>query len=301
MHNTTIHSSSCNISDLVVKGSVSLPANSLVVSNINNLQNVLNSKQDNITLKAGTNVTISQSANTWTINSHHGGGGGGNYSNTDNYLVINNSDYTINLSNHIFVTDISCGNLSAKNLSLVDNLSAFHISCDEITAKRARITSINNNTGALFGTNQLPIDYNHFAVRQVSNGQTFINSYGSNLILRKTEFITSNGKSVRTNGDVTWDGTTLSGKKLKFTDLDVTNGSINNLCISSLIIPNNSLTTNKITNLNTCLNSLSNNKQDNITLIAGANIQIVLGQFQQSHQEEELIIQTQTTILISIT
>ena len=54
LHNTTIHSSSCNISDLVVKGSVSLPANSLVVSNINNLQNALNSKQDNITLIGGT-------------------------------------------------------------------------------------------------------------------------------------------------------------------------------------------------------------------------------------------------------
>ena len=140
------------------------------------------------------------------------------------------------------MTDISCGNLSAKNLSLVDDLTANNISCDEITSKRARITSINNNTDAVFGTNQLPIDYNHFAVRKVSNGQTFINSYDTNLILRKTEFITSNGKTVKTVGDVIWDGTTLPGKKLKFTGLDVTNGSINKLCISSLIMPDNSLT-----------------------------------------------------------
>ena len=37
LHNTTIHSSSCNISDLFVNGSVSLQAGSLVVSNIINL------------------------------------------------------------------------------------------------------------------------------------------------------------------------------------------------------------------------------------------------------------------------
>ena len=101
-----------------------------------------------------------------------------------------------------------------------------------------------------------------------------VNSFNSNLLFRKTEFNTTTGKTVRTSGDMTWNGTTLSGNKLNSTDLDVTNGSINNLCISSLIIPNNSLTTNKITNLNTCLNSLTNNKQDKITLIAGANISI---------------------------
>ena len=35
---------------------------------------------------------------------------------------------------------------------------------------------------------------------------------------------------------MTWNGTTLVGNKLKFTDLDITNGSIDNLNISSLNI-----------------------------------------------------------------
>ena len=70
-----------------------------------------------------------------------------------------------------------------------------------------------------------------------------------------------------------FDGTTLNGE-LKFIDLDITIGSIKNLSISALIIPNNSLTKNKIVILNTCLISLSDNKQDNITLNAGGGISI---------------------------
>ena len=68
-------------------------------------------------------------------------------------------------------------------MSLVDDLTANNISCDEITSKRARVTSINNKTDAVFRTNQLLIDCNHFAVRQVSNGQAYIDSYGSKLNL----------------------------------------------------------------------------------------------------------------------
>ena len=57
---------------------------------------------------------------------------------------------------------------------------------------------------------------------------------------------------------MTFDGTILNGNKLKFTDLDVANGSINNLCISSLIIPNSTISKDKITNLNTSLDNLFN-------------------------------------------
>ena len=61
LHNTTIHLSSCNITDLFVEGPVSLPAGSLVVSNIKKLQNALDTKQGNITILGGTNVTVTES------------------------------------------------------------------------------------------------------------------------------------------------------------------------------------------------------------------------------------------------
>ena len=126
MHNTTIHLSSSSISDLFVNGSVSLPLGSLVISNTVNLLNALNTQQDNITLLGGTNVTITGSPiDTWAINSV--GLGGANYTNTDKYLLIDNNSGTINLSNHISVTNISCGNLSSKYLSLVGDISSYRV------------------------------------------------------------------------------------------------------------------------------------------------------------------------------
>ena len=43
---------------------------------------------------------------------------------------------------------------------------------------------------------------------------------------------------------------------------------------TTLNIPNNALNKYKISNLNSSLNSLSNNKQNNITLTAGTNVTI---------------------------
>ena len=87
----------------------------------------MNSKQDNITILGGTYVTVAVSPiDTWTINSV-GGSGGANYTNTDKYLVIDNNADTIILLNHINEANISRGNLSAKNLSLVDDISSYRV------------------------------------------------------------------------------------------------------------------------------------------------------------------------------
>ena len=50
----------------------------------------------------------------------------------------------------------------------------------------------------------------------------------------------------RTVGDMTFDGTTLQGNKLKFSILDSASGSIGNLNISTLTIPDSSLAITKI-------------------------------------------------------
>ena len=172
--------------------------------NIINLQNSLKSKQDNITILGGTNVTVSESAtDVWAINSVGSGAGGAKYRNTDNNLVIDNSADTLNLSNHIYVADISCGNVSAKNLSIVDGITSANISCDVITAGVARIKR-GNVSDALFIKSVLSDNTNRAAIRQLSNGKTFINSYGVALTLIKTEINTVNGKSTRTIGDITF-------------------------------------------------------------------------------------------------
>ena len=180
------------------------------------------------------------------------------------------------------MTDISCGNLSAKNLSIVDGIPSANIRCDVITASAGRITS-GNVSDAFFGDSLLESSYNHYAMRQLSNGRTFINSYGQNLTFRKTDLVTTDGKTTRTIGEMTFDGTILSVNKLKFTYLDVTNGPIDNLNISFLTMPDGVISTSKITNLYTSLvyistdkgtldsnvSNLSNNKQNIITLLAG--------------------------------
>ena len=125
------------------------------------------------------------------------------------------------------MTDISCGHLSAKNLSLVDGLTSANISADIIAASTGRITS-GNVSDAFFGSSLLESNYNHCAIWQLSNGRAFTNSYGQNLTCRKTDLITSNGKTTRTIGEMTFDGTTLAGNKLKFTDLEFTHCTIEN-------------------------------------------------------------------------
>jgi len=220
---------------------------------INSLTDLSNNKQDNITLVAGNNISISNLNSSWTIEAL---ATGGQYSNPDNNLVINNVNGTINLS-----TDINVSNISA----------------DIITAGITRIKT-GNTSDALFGNSELTDNTNYYAIRQLSSGKTFINSYGETLTFRKTDITAIDGKSTRTVGDMTWNGTTLAGNKLKFTEVDA----------STLIIPDNALSKDKITGLNTSLgnlsnsidslntnvSNLSNNKQDNITLVAGNNISI---------------------------
>ena len=320
LHNTTIYSSSCNISDLVVKGSVSLPAYSLVVSNISNLQNSLNSKQDNITLIGGTNVTVAKSANTWTINSQGSGGGGGNiYTNTDNYLVINNNDYTINLSSLIYATDISCGNLSAKNFSLVDDITSYrmfatHVSVSSIsipndTIEKSKIINLNTSLDSLskyigsLNTSVSGLSGNittlNTSVSDLSGAITTLKSNVSSLSNNKQDKITlksGSGISISQLPTNTWTITntnTNTGIGNNYTNTD-NNISINNssdiinlsttlniskinlynVSTTTLSIPDGCLTINNISNLNSCLNSLSSNKQNNITLIGGTNVTI---------------------------
>ena len=119
------------------------------------------------------------------------------------------------------------------NLSTTINLS--NISCDEITSGVTRIKS-GNASDALFGNSVLTDNINFYAIRQLSTGKTFINSYGENLIFRRTDITTTNGKSTRTIADLTFDGAILYGKKLKFTELDDT----------TLTISTNSITKDKI-------------------------------------------------------
>ena len=292
LHNTTIYSSSCNISDLVVKGSVSLPAYSLVVSNISNLQNSLNSKQDNITLIGGTNVTVAKSANTWTINSQGSGGGGGNiYTNTDNYLVINNNDYTINLSSLIYATDISCGNLSAKNFSLVDDITSYrmfatHVSVSSIsipndTIEKSKIINLNTSLDSLskyigsLNTSVSSLSNNKqdkitlksgsgISISQLPTNTWTITNTNTNTGIGNNYTNTDNNISINNSSDIINLSTTLNISKI----------NLYNVSTTTLSIPDGCLTINNISNLNSCLNSLSSNKQNNITLIGGTNVTI---------------------------
>ena len=266
--------------------------NNIVIDNVSNIINLStniiasitdlsNNKQDNINLIAGNNISISNLNSSWTIEAI---ATGGQYSNPDNNLVIDNVSDTINLS-----TDINVSNISA----------------DIITAGITRIKT-GNVSDALFGNSVLTDNTNFYAIRQLSNGKTYINSYDKALTFRKTNITTTNGKSVRTLGDMTWDGNTLLGNKLKFSEVNA----------STLTIPTNSIKQDKISGLNTSLGNLSsaittlntsvsnmssdigtlfsagsnlsgdiatlntsvsdlsNNKQDNITLVAGNNISI---------------------------
>ena len=121
----------------------------------------------------------------------------------------------------------------------------------------------------------LPDNSNYAGIRQLGTGEAFINSYWAALTFRKIDISTTiDGVLSGTIGDMTWDGTAHLGNKLKFTNLDVTGGSIDNVNISTLTIPDNSLAITKISNLNSCLNSLSTNKQDDRPLTARTYISI---------------------------
>ena len=63
-----------------------------------------NNKQDNITFIAGTNISITNTNASWTIEAI---AQRAEYSNTDNNIVINNVSDTINLSTKINVPNIS--------------------------------------------------------------------------------------------------------------------------------------------------------------------------------------------------
>ena len=93
-----------------------------------------------------------------------------------------------------------------------------NISADEIVAGAVRITS-GNSSDAFSGNSNLVSNYNHYAIRQLANGRTFINSYGQNLTFRKTDLVKSNGKTTRTIGEMTFDGTTLNGNKSLSSDV----------------------------------------------------------------------------------
>ena len=76
------------------------------------------------------------------------------------------------------MSDISCANKSAKKLSLVDGLTTFSISADVITSGVTRSRS-GNVSDALFINSCLDYNNTNYAARrQLSNGKTFINSYG---------------------------------------------------------------------------------------------------------------------------
>ena len=116
-----INASSLNTSTLII------PDNSITKDKITNLNTSLdsissdiatlntsvsdlsNNKQDNITLIAGANISISKLNSSWTIESL-----GSQYSNTDNNLVIDNVSDTINLSTTINVSNISADEITSK-------------------------------------------------------------------------------------------------------------------------------------------------------------------------------------------
>ena len=222
---TTLNSNVSNMSNDIVtlKSNVSNISGDIATLNTN-VSNLSNNKQDNITLIAGANISISKQNSSWTIESL---ASGSQYSNIDNNLVIDNVSDTINLS-----TTINVSNISAEIIT-------------------AGITKIKtgNVSDALFGNSVLTDNTNFYAIRQLSNGKTYINSYDKALTFRKTNITTTNGKSVRTIGDMTWDGNTLLGNKLKFTEVEVN---------TTLTIPTNSITQDKISGLNTSLGNISN-------------------------------------------
>ena len=203
--------------DNVNISTLTIPDNSLAITKISNLNSCLNSlstnKQDDRPLTARTYISITESpSNNWTITAI---APGAEYSNKDNNIVINNADGTINLS-----TTIPTNN----------------ISFDIITASTGYITS-GNVSGIILGYSLLESSYNHYAIGHVTNGRTFIISYGQILTFRKTDLTTNNGKTTRTIGEMTFDGTALQGDTLNFSNLSSTNGSISNLNILTLTIP----------------------------------------------------------------
>ena len=87
------------------------------------------------------------------------------------------------------------------------------ISATEITSQNSRLTgcfSVGKIGDTFFGSALLENNFNNFAVRQLPNGRTYINSYNADLTFRKTNASYKNAFQ-RKNGDMTFYGSTLRG------------------------------------------------------------------------------------------
>ena len=122
--------------------------NNIVIDNVSNIINLStniitsltdlsNNKQDNITLVAGNNISISNLNSSWTIEAI---ATGGQYSNTDNNLVINNVNDTINLSTSIIVSNLNTSTITIPNNTITKN---------KITNLNTSLDSLSNSIGSL--------------------------------------------------------------------------------------------------------------------------------------------------------
>jgi len=250
---TTLNTSVSGLSGAITTLNTSVSNLSGDITTLNtSVSNLSNNKQDNITLVAGNNISISNLNSSWTIEAI---ATGGQYSNTDNNLVINNVNDTINLSTSIIVT-----NLNTSTITIPDNT----ITKNKITHLNTSLDSLSNKIGSL-------------------------NTSVSNLSSNKQDNITlvgGTGISI-SNLNSSW---TISSTLTGTNNISVLNNSINlstsinvsNVNTSTLTIPNNTLTKSKITDLvanlssiNSSITNLNNDKEDNISIVAGNNISIL--------------------------
>ena len=250
---TTLNTSVSGLSGAITTLNTSVSGLSGNITTLNtSVSDLSNNKQDNITLVAGNNISISNLNSSWTIEAI---ATGGQYSNTDNNLVINNVNDTINLSTSIIVT-----NLNTSTITIPDNT----ITKNKITHLNTSLDSLSNKIGSL-------------------------NTSVSNLSSNKQDNITlvgGTGISI-SNLNSSW---TISSTLTGTNNISVLNNSINlstsinvsNVNTSTLTIPNNTLTKSKITDLvanlssiNSSITNLNNDKEDNISIVAGNNISIL--------------------------
>ena len=247
--NTSVSGLSSDISTL--NTSVSGLSGNITTLNTS-VSDLSNNKQDNITLVAGNNISISNLNSSWTIEAI---ATGGQYSNPDNNLVINNVSDTINLS-----TTINISNLNTSSLTIPDNT----ITKNKITNLNLSLNSLSNSIGSL-----------NTSITDLSNDKQ------DNITL-----VGGTGISI-SNLNSSW---TISSTLTGTNNISVLNNSINlstsinvsNVNTSTLTIPNNTLTKSKITDLvanlssiNSSITNLNNDKEDNISIVAGNNISIL--------------------------
>ena len=190
-----INSSTLNTSNL------SIPENSLsqskitdLVSNLSTINTSLtdlsNNKQDNITLIAGANISISKLNSSWTISAI--ASGGSQYSNTDNNLVINNVSDTINLSTTINTSDINTSNLSAITTYFNEtNTSFLYVSID---ANISNINSSNQNSSVINSSviNSSDINSSNIYTNILASPEINVSSLGASVIDTTSINITNN-------------------------------------------------------------------------------------------------------------